>query len=262
MVVIASSIPSLNITYTLTDGTITETSVGGKTKPRFPDGTGTGQVNMGVSSTGYISSGETVICDFQKFPKEIWNSQILLDFTSTCGSFPSTVPYSPERGIKALIITNSWNTSILPTGAASISSWTDIVTPDGTGLPISALPRINIRTTGDRGTISGGFGQLFNSNFAGYLGTGNVPINPQSTWSFVDSVGKTPLYSTDTNTYMHTLQIVTENFTNISGSGGLSSGTSGDTVYYPIWNDVTSGSPWSGNLPRLSYEILAIGVTG
>ena len=61
---------------------------------------------------------------------------------------------------------------------------------------------------------------------------------------------------------MTTLSIVTENFTNISGSGGLSSGTSGDTVYYPIWNDFTSGNPWSGNLPRMSYELLAIGVTG
>ena len=257
-----SSTPSLAITYTLTDGTITETSSAGSSLI-FPDGTGTGQVNIGVTTTGYISSGETVIYDFQKFPKEIWNSQILLDFTSTCGSFPDTTPVSPERGIKGLIVTNSWDTTaVLPTGDASISSWTGIVTPDGTGLPDSALPRINIRTTGDRGTISGGFGQLFNSNFAGYLGTGNVPINPQSTWSFVDPVGKTPLYSTSTNTYMHTLQIITENFTNISGSGGLSSGTSGDAVYYPIWNDVTSGSPWSGNLPRMTYEILAIGVTG
>jgi hypothetical protein len=256
-----SSTPSLAITYTLTDGTITETSSAGSSLI-FPDGTGTGQVNIGVTTTGYISSGETIVYDFQKFPKEIWNSQILLDFTSTCGTFPLTIPFSPERGIKGLIVTNTWDASILPTGAASISSWTGIVTPDGTGLPDSALPRINIRTTGDRGTISGGFGQLFNSNFAGYLGTGNVPINPQSTWSFVDPVGKTPLYSTGTNTYMHTLQIITENFTNISGSGGLSSGTSGDAVYYPIWNDVTSGSPWSGNLPRMTYEILAIGVTG
>ena len=243
-----SSTPSLAITYTLIDGTITETSVVGKTNLTFPDGTGTGQVNIGVATTGYISSGETIIYDFQKFPKGIWNSQILLDFSST--------GINPERGIKGLIVTNSWNTSILPTGAASISSWTGIVTPTSTGLANADLPRINIRATGNGAAIGGGFSGLFND------GSGNISINPQSTWSFVDLVGKTPIYDTGSSVYTHTLSIVTENFTNISGSGGLSSGTSGDTVYYPIWNDVTSGNPWSGNLPRMSYEILAIGVTG
>lgn len=251
----ASSTPSLAITYTLTDGTTTETSVGGKINPSlylpsFPYGTGTGQVDIGVTSTGYISSGETVIYDFQKFPKDIWNSQILLDFTSS--------DINGQRGIKGLIVTNSWDAAskVLPTGAASISSWTGIVTPDGTGLPISALPRINIRATGDSDGYSGGFTQLFNGE------SGNISINPQSTWSFVDPVGKSPVFNDVSITYMTILSIVTENFTSISGSGGLSSGTSGDTVYYPIWNDVTSGNPWSGNLPRLSYEILAIGVTG
>jgi len=256
-----SSTPSLAITYTLADGTITETSSVGSSLI-FPDGTGTGQVNIGVTSTGYISSGETVIYDFQKFPKEIWNSQILLDFTSESEAFPLITNLdNPERGIKALIITNSWNTKVLGSGIDYLDTWSGIVTPDGTGLPNSALPRINIRATGVYSAISGGFSQLFNSKLADG-GTGNIPINPQSTWSFVDPVGKTPLYSTGSSVYMHTLQIVTENFTNISGSGGLSSGTSGDAVYYPIWNDVTSGNPWSGNLPRISYEILAIGVTG
>ena len=243
-----SSTPSLAITYTLADGTITETSSAGNTSLIFPDGTGTGQVNIGVTATGYISSGETIIYDFQKFPKEIWNSQILLDFTST--------GINPERGIKGLIVTNSWNTSILATGAASISSWTGIVTPTSTGLADTDLPRINIHATGISSAISGGFSGLFNGE------AGNIPINPQSTWSLVDPVGKTPIFDTSSSVYMTTLSIVAENFTNISGSGGLSSGTSGDTVYYPIWNDVTSGNPWSGNLPRMSYEILAIGVTG
>ena len=261
MVFTASSTPSLGIAYTLTDGNTTETSSIGISR-QFLDGTGTGQITIGAIVTGFISSGETVVYDFQKFPKPVWDSQILLDFTSTCDTFPSRTPVNPERGIKGLIVTNTWDTKVLPVGAASISSWSDIVTPTSTGLANADLPRINIRTTGDRGTISGGFAQLFNPNWFGYFGTGNVAINPQSTWSFVDLVGHTPLYSPGTNTYMHTLQIITENFTNISGSGGLSSGTSGDAVYYPIWNDVTSGSPWSGNLPRLSYEILAIGVTG
>ena len=261
MVVIASSIPSLNITYTLTDGTVTETSSVGLSM-EFPNGTGTGQVNIGVAVTGYISSGETIIYDFQKFPKEIWNSQIFLDFTSESDAFPLIANLdNPERGIKGLIVTNTWNTSILPTGAASISSWSGIVTPTSTGLDNEDLPRINIRATGVYSAISGGFTQLFNSKF-NIDESGNIPINPQSTWSYVDPVGKTPIFDASSAVYMTTLSIVTENFTNISGSGGLSSGTSGDAVYYPIWNDVTSGSPWSGNLPRLSYEILAIGVTG
>ena len=87
MVVTASSVPSLNIIYTLTDGTITETSSAGLSV-QFPHGTGTGQINIGVAATGYISSGETIIYDFQKFPKEVWNSQLLLDFTSESDAFP------------------------------------------------------------------------------------------------------------------------------------------------------------------------------
>jgi len=257
MVFTASSIPSLAITYTLTDSTTIETSVVGKTNLTFPNGTGMGQVNIGVATTGYISSGETIIYDFQKFPKEIWNSQILLDFTSESDEFsPLSILDNPERGIKGLIVTNSWDTSVLPTGATSISSWTGIVTPTTTGLANADLPRINIHATGIMGNVSGGFSGLFNGE------SGNISINPQSTWSFVDPVGKTPIYDDFDGVYMTTLSIVTENFTNISGSGGLSSGTSGDAVYYPIWNDFTSGNPWSGNLPRLSYEILAIGVTG
>ena len=256
-----SSTPSLVIAYTLTAGSTTETSSVGSSLI-FPNGTGTGQVNIGVATTGYISSGETIIYDFQKFPKEIWNSQILLDFTSESDAFPLIANLdNPERGIKGLIVTNTWDTSVLPTGAASISSWSGIVTPTSTGLDNADLPRINIRATGVYSAISGGFTQLFNSKF-NIDESGNVPINPQSTWSFVDPVGVTPIYDDFDGTYMTTLSIVTENFTNISGSGGLSSGTSGDAVYYPIWNDVTSGNPWSGNLPRLSYEILAIGVTG
>ena len=249
-----SSTPSLAIAYTLTAGTTTETSSVGSSLI-FPNGTGTGQVNIGVATTGYISSGETIIYDFQKFPKEIWNSQILLDFTSESDEFsPFSIFDNPERGIKGLIVTNSWDAAILPTGAASISSWTGIVTPTTTGLSNADLPRINIRATGEYSNPSGGFSGLFNGE------SGNISINPQSTWSFVDPLGVTPIYDDFDGTYMTTLSIVTENFTNISGSGGT--GVGGVPVYYPIWNDFTNGNPWSGNLPRLSYEILAVGVTG
>ena len=257
MATTASSTPSLNIPYTLvsTNDVVTASEVGdaGYAALSYPDGTGTGQITIGVVATGYISSGETILYDFQKFPKTTWNSQILLDFTSTYTSF--TVD-NPERGVKGMAVINSWNTAVLPTGAASISSWNSIVTTTSTGLANADLPRLNIHATGDASSISGGFSGLFND------GSGNVAINPQGTWAFTDSLGKTPIFDTGAPRYDHVLSLTTENFTNVAGSGGLSSGTSGDAVYYSIWNDVTSGSPWSGNLPRLSYEILVIGVTG
>ena len=245
MATTASSTPSLNIPYTLvsTNDVVTASEVGnvGYTAISYPDGTGTGQITIGVVATGHISSGETIRYDFQKFPKSSWDSQILLDFTSTYDSF--TVD-NPERGVKGMVVINNWAGS----SGDGIEDW----------FPIAGLPKLNIHATGDTSSISGGFSGLFND------GSGNVAINPQGTWAFTDVLGKTPRYggAPPAARYSHILSLTTENFTNVSGSGGLSSGTSGDAVYYPIWNDVASGNPWSGNLPRLSYEILVIGVTG
>ena len=244
MVTIASSTPSLNIPYTLvsSNSVVTTSEVGGAGYKAlsYPDGTGTGQITIGVVASGYISSGETIRYDFQKFPKSSWDSQISLDFTSKeIGDV-----YNPERGVKGMMVINNWAGS----SGGGLEDW----------FPISSLPRLNIHATGVDDAVSGGFTELFNG------GSGNVAINPQGTWAFTDALGKTPRYggAPPAAKYRHVLSVTTENFTNVSGSGGLSSGTSGDAVYYPIWNDVTSGSPWSGNLPRLSYEILVIGVTG
>jgi hypothetical protein len=243
MATVASSTPALNITYTLNDlrngGVTSEYYNVGYTTLEYPDGTGTGQITIGVIATGYISSGETIRYDFQKFPKTTWDKQITLDFTS---SFDSSSIDNPERGVKGMVVINNWAGS----SGGGIEDW----------FPISGLPRINIHATGDASSISGGFSGLFND------GSGNIAINPQGTWAFTDTIGQTPVFDTVAPRYDHVISLTTENFTNVSGSGGLSSGTSGDAVYYPIWNDVTSGSPWSGNLPRLSYEILVIGVTG
>ena len=244
MATVASSTPALSIPYTLNEihngGASSEYSQIGYTTLNYPDGTGTGQVTIGVIATGYISSGETIHYDFQKFPKSSWDSQILLDFTSTYGSMSVD---SPDRGVKGMVVINHWAGS----SGSGIEDW----------FPISALPRLNIHATGNETAYSGGFSGLFND------GSGNIAINPQGTWAFTDTIGKTPIYDdTAISRFRHVVSLTTENFTVVSGSGGLSSGTSGDAVYYPIWNDVTSGSPWSGNLPRISYEILAIGVTG
>jgi len=241
----ASSITSLNIPYTLvsSNSVVTASEIGdvGYQALSYPDGTGTGQITIGVVATGYISSGETIRYDFQKFPKTTWDSTSLLDFTSSYDSF--TVD-NPERGVKGMVVINNW----LGSTGGGIEDW----------FPMSALPKLNIHATGDESIISGGFTELFNG------GSGNVAINPQGTWAFTDVLGKTPIFDDVymVNRFRHVVSLTTENFTNVSGSGGLSSGTSGDTVYYPIWNDATSGNPWSGNVPRLPYELLVIGVTG
>ena len=149
---------------------------------------------------------------------------------------------NPERGVKGMVVINNWAGS----SGDGIEDW----------FPIAGLPKLNIHATGDESVISGGFTELFNG------GSGNVAINPQGTWAFTDTLGKTPIFDNVymVNRFRHVLSVTTENFTNGSGSGGT--GVDGSAIYYPIWNDVTSGNPWSGNLPRLSYEILAIGVTG
>ena len=263
MAITATSTPSLNIDYTLVNSegfaTTTESTSIGYTSLAFNDGTGTGHINIGAVQTGYISSGETIHFDFQQFSKQVWGSEVPLDFSSTSGTI------NPERGIKAIIITNSWNSSLLPTGADNISQWSGIVLPNTTGLSSDQLPRLNIHATGSSSAVSGGFTSLFNGE------SGNISLNPQSTWSFTDTVGRAPIYNTSTSKYEHVVSITTENFSNISGSGGLNSGTSGEPVYYQIWNDFSGHvdakgepavNPWSGNLPRLSYEILVVGVTG
>ena len=244
MATVASSTPALNISYTLNEihngGASSEYSDIGYTTLNYPNGTGTGQITIGVVATGYISSGETIHYDFQQFPKTTWDSQVLLDFTSQEVAFVSV--YNPERGVKGMVVMNNWAGS----SGDGIEDW----------FPIAGLPKLNIHATGDTSSISGGFTELFNG------GSGNVAINPQGTWAFTDVLGKTPRYggAPPHARYNHVLSLTTENFTNVSGSGGT--GVGGVPVYYPIWNDVASGNPWSGNLPRLSYEILVIGVTG
>mgnify|MGYP003135454226 CR=1 FL=1 len=194
---------------------------------------------------------EEVIFDFQKFPKSIFDSEIILNFTSTQTS--EVVDY-PARGIKGILITNSWTSDILPTGADSISKWDSIGLIDRTGIPNSLLPRLNLHATGVESAVSGGFTALFHGE------SGNIAIGPQCTWSQTHGTGVTPIYDASDSKYRTCLQLGTTNFTNISGSGGVTE--EGIPVYYPIWDDNTDGNPWSGNLPRLSYELIVVGVTG
>lgn len=277
MATTASSTPSINITYTLANAqgfaTTTETSNVGTTLS-YSDGTGTGNINIGVVTTGYISSGETVYIDFQKFPKLIWDSQIELDFASDVEADYVSAS-KPSNGVKGMVVINTWDSSILNVGSGHLDSWSGIVTgvsgePSSfvTGLPNNLLPTLQLNATGNDGALSGGFTDILTSDVDQ---TGSVAINTNSTWSFSNTIGKTPIYSAWSSQYRHVITLTTDNFTNISGSGGLSSGASGDAVFYPIWNDFgdhvnekgePAVNPWSGNLPRLSYEILVVGVTG
>ena len=275
MAISATATPSLNIGYTLANSqgiaTTSETSSVGYTALLFTDGSGTGNVVIGNVITGTIVSGETIYFDFKALPKAVWDSKIYLDFTSRDG-LPTTPYVNPERGIKGILLTNSWNTNVLNSGVDYLDIWSGIVTQSGTGLSslfhnsIPQFPQLNVHATGANDAISGGFTDIFNGE------SGNINIGPLGTWAYSDIVGTPAVYDEASIVYRHVLSLTTENWPDISGSGGLTSGTSGDPVYYDIWNDDTDHgvdangdlaiNPWSGNVPAMSYELVVVGVTG
>ena len=273
MAITASASPSLNINYTLINSESTQTtsevsSVGYSTM-KFPDGSGTGQITMGTVITGSIASGETVYFDFRQLLKKVWDSYISLDFSS-----PDNLPISPylkpAHGIKGILVTNSWNANVFSSGVDHLDTWSGIVTQSGTGLSSlfagNEFPNLNLHATGNVMQAGGPWIDLFNGE------SGNIAIRPLGTWAYADSIGITPVYDPGSFAYRHVISLSTENWPDISGSGGLTSGTSGDPVYYSIWNDHADHgvdangdpaiNPWSGNVPALSYEFIAIGVTG
>jgi len=165
--VIASATPALNISYTLADDSeessnIETTSVG-FTSLEFDYGTGIGQINMGITSTGNLPSGGSVELDFDAFPKAIFNGVYNVSFASRASA---GTPINPEQGVKGIIITNTWQH---PSGSLP------------SGFTTSELPYLTIAALG-----SDGFSGLFNE------GSGSVKVMPSSTWSFTDYVGVTP----------------------------------------------------------------------
>jgi len=185
MAVTATATPSLNISYSIvdtnTDTSFTESATVGYTTLTYDNGTGVGQINAGVSTTGTLSSGGTGVFDFNNYTKNLFNSTMTMNFASK-GSVAS--PSNPEYGIKGIIITNTW--SITGTGA--------IATAD--------FPYFTIAATG-----IDGFSGLFNSE------SGNIKIVPTGTWAYMDYIGKTPIYNVDTNTYNNKISLID------SGSG-------------------------------------------
>ena len=231
----ASAMPSLALGYTLTGNdkysSVSETTIVGYRNQQWTNGTGTGNIDMGIVYTGYIASGERLNFNFTTMPKKVWDETIDLNFTSTLIAGPLNDPSnysSPQRGIKAMLLTNNWKGSL--ENSSQIESW----------FPSSGVPRLNLHATGHYA-----FTNLFNGE------SGNISINPQSTWAMTDLIGKTPIYDGATTTYNYELTITAENFTNVIGTGG-----------YSIWNDHGPTNPWSGNLPRIPYELILVGVTG
>ena len=279
MAIEATATPALTMTYTLTNtqgiASTTETATVGYSALQFPNGSGSGNINIGAIITGSITSGENVYFDFQNLQKQVWESSIGLDFTSR-DALPIRPHVYPNRGVKGLVLTNTWDGNVFNSGVDYLDTWSGIVTPSGTGLSTlfntedatikNEFPLLNLHATGSPWEVNGPFTDIFNGE------SGNITLSPKGTWAYSDTIGVTPTYDTASAQYRHVLTLNTENWPNISGSGGLTSGTSGDPVFYHIWNDHTDHgndangdpaiNPWSGNLPTLSYEFLVIGVTG
>ena len=177
MAVSASATPSLNISYSITetntDTSFTESAGIGYTTLTYANGTGIGQINAGVSTTGTLPSGGTGVFDFNDYKKSLFNSSISMTFASS-GSTAS--PSNPEYGVKGIIVTNTWST---------------------TGTLPATLPYFTIAATG-----IDGFSGLFNGE------SGNINVVPTGTWAYIDHVGKTPIYNTVTSTYNTKISLV------------------------------------------------------
>ena len=276
MAIVATAIPSLDIQYTLVDNstniyTSTEVASVGYSTLQFTNGTGTGNVDIGAVVTGSINSGEKIVFDFRVFPKQVFDSEFTLDFTSTT-DVPTIHPLTTrQNGIKAILISNGWNgilnsglnnlTGLVVSGAGQ-GTHSELSDPSTYGYPPdSGFPQISVHATG-----ADGFSGLFSAGVQdGLISAGNsgdISINPSGTWAYTDIVGKTPIYDPAGPIYEHKLTLSAEYFSPMLASGGLSSGTSGDILYYPIWNDYTEGSPFSGNVASVPYQIVVVGVTG
>ena len=171
--VTASSQPLLNISYSLsqlestdseTDTTIEETTDAGFTDLFYNNGTGIGEINLGVKTTGYLASGGTTYFDITEMPKEIFYGSITGNFT---------------LGVKAFITTNLW-------------------LPPSSGITAGELPYFTIQATG-----TNAFTNLF-SNGSGNINVtpqstwgvtnyvGFFPNENNKLFSFVDSGSGVP----------------------------------------------------------------------
>ena len=141
MAIVATAIPSVDITYTLKDtdtvSTLSETTSAGYPSLQFTHGTGTGNIDIAVAITGSINSGESIVFDFRAFPKSIFGQTIYLDFTSTTDAYPTPITME-QKGIKSILVSNGWN-GILNSGLGHL---TGLKTTGNAffGYPINMIP--------------------------------------------------------------------------------------------------------------------------
>ena len=163
----ARATPSLEINYTLssstTDSTVSESATAGYTTLNFGNGTGYGQVNQGVTKTGTLKYQDAIF-DFRSFPKTVFDSTININFASKIS--PTHVNQDPHRGVKGILVTNTWTH---PSGALP------------SGFQTSQIPYLTVAATGDYA-----FDALFNGE------SGNIKVMPSSTWAFTDFIGVSP----------------------------------------------------------------------
>ena len=187
---------SYSLIETSNNTTITESATVGLINMPYENGTGTGQINVGVAFSGTLPSGGTQVFDLSRFPKSHLGIETGLCFTSMgVGGEGYTVDHAstnPERGIKGIVVTNTWT-------VPDSGEWGNEA---GSGIPAYDFPYMRIVATGNDG-----FSGLFNGE------SGNIKINPHGNWTFTDFVGITPYQDIITNSMFTKFSLID------SGSG-------------------------------------------
>ena len=179
MAIVSTGTLNINTSYSLLDtnnnDTITESATVGLINLSYENGTGTGQLNVGVAFSGKLPSGGEQVFDLSKFPKTHLGIETGLCFTSLgdggLGYEVDHTSSNPERGIKGIVVTNTW----------TVPDSGEVGNEDGSGIPAYEFPYMRIVATG-----VDGFSGLFNGE------SGNVKINPHGNWTLTDFVGITP----------------------------------------------------------------------
>ena len=181
MAITTTSTPSLNISYTMTDdstlNTLSETSSVGSTTFVFENGTGVGQVNAGVTVTGNLPSGGTLVIDFSGINKSILGGSVPYQFSR---NIASTYPNGSGPSVREILIINKYN-GISGTGTDYIA--------------YQELPFFTIKATG-----TAGFSGLFGGQISTYTlgdGSGNIPVFPNSSWGFTNIRGASAFADTN-----------------------------------------------------------------
>lgn len=155
----ATSKPAISFTLTITETSYMNSQVTESTIGGKSDLTFTNGDGTGQINMGSAISGNLPSGGVTSY-----------DFTSFPKAvFGSSINLDFSSGIKGITVVNNYN---IPTGSGGIP------------MAVADLPYINVNATG-----SNAFTELFNGE------SGNIKINPQGSWTFVDFVGRFPTAS-------------------------------------------------------------------